>query len=149
MRDVQSKAAADGASGCPKILCDCDGTLFQHKPGVGFHKALFVCLKAAQEAGFEVIIVSADPSGNQGRLNLISNHLFGRADMFGEIRHKSEFDGVYVTVIFDDDHSTHRVKADAQVSPTDDAEIARIAALLKNIPQLRVHIDRLLGPASP
>lgn len=131
------------------ILSDCDGTLFQHRAGVGFNKPLFELLKAAKDAGFDVIIVSADPGPNQGRLDLVSEHLFKNRNLFGEIRHKHEFDGTDVLIIFDDDHTSHNAKAKARLSPTDDEQIALLKEALKALPVVRSRIQSHLSPKTP
>lgn len=107
------------------ILCDCNGTLFAARAGEAFNKALLTFLKELKEEGYEVVIFSNDPDGNQRSLEMVSRALFGNSDLFGEIQRKDTFDGKTALVVFDDDHASHNVVGAYKASPTQDFQEVR------------------------
>ncbi|NCO04076.1 MAG: hypothetical protein GW903_07785 [Alphaproteobacteria bacterium] len=106
-----------------KIFSDCEGTLYDFgTPNVELLDFLY---KSAQ-AGFEVQIVSNDPSGSKLALTMIAfcyeadgdNRLADFIKGF-DIAPKSDFSGEKVFLMFDDNHDSHQIDAEHKLAPHD------------------------------
>ncbi len=113
------------------ILSDCEGTLYDWgKPNLKLIKFLL----AAHDHGYKVQIFSNDPTGSSLALRMMEigdeEGLVEKLLNISKIAHKNEFSGEKAFIVFDDNHSSHKVDCENQYAP-DDARIDKMMAYLK------------------
>lgn len=89
--------------------------------------------------GYEVHIFSSNPSSNMATLKIAALYLRKKANRSDlavfleskEIEFKDMHENANAVIVFDDDHSTHKVASDNFLSP-DDPRISEMTKGLKN-----------------
>lgn len=116
------------------IFSDCDCTIFDLKDGTKFYEDYYLFLIAMQKSGYEVVIHSASPEVNEGRVAMFSKMHAGDAHFF-------DYDGLVVAskdndtcglkglAAFDDNHDSHSVKTDCRPDTND----AHVKAAIKQV----------------
>lgn len=130
-----AKGAAPQAQGSRgTIFSDCDCTIFDLKDGTGFYEDYYLFLIAMKKSGYDVVIHSASPKMNEGRVAMFSKMHAGDAHFF-------DFDGLVVAskdddtcglkglAAFDDNHASHTVKTDCRPDTND----AHVKAAIKKV----------------
>lgn len=123
-----------------RILCDCDGTLFDVRGATGgqqLNEELFAFLYMAKKNGFNVTIHTNTVAGNIDRVKLFSKVHFGDSMAF-EVIDKNETVGVRAAIIFDDDHSTHAAKSPNKWEPRDPRMLELLSAMRQADPAFKV-----------
>lgn len=118
-----------------RIFCDCDGTLFWTSSGDLFNEDLFLFLVKLKRDGHDVTIFSGEANSNEGRVKLYSQRLTGDAMFFAKdgfvVTPKTAVDGEAAYLVIDDDHPTHRLKAEVEWDPNDASVRAFIHGVLE------------------
>jgi len=130
----------DNGPAAKRILCDCDGTLFDVR-GTGaqqLNEELFAFLYMAKQNGFNVTIHTNTLAGNTDRVKLFSKVHFGDPMAF-EVVDKTETNGVHAAIIFDDDHSTHGAKSPNKWEPRDPRMLALLETMRQANPAFKVN----------
>lgn len=128
------RAEADAEQEAPseqrRIVSDCNGTLLMARSGEPVNMQLLTFLSSAKKLGFDVVIASNDASGNEEILKIIGRRHFGDPDYFGEVKYKDELSGAEAFIVFDDDHTSHKIKGENLLDPTNTFVLGKLNAEL-------------------
>ncbi len=131
----------DNGPAAKRILCDCDGTLFDVRGATGgqqLNEELFAFLFMAKQNGFNVTIHTNTLAGNTDRVKLFSKMHFGDPLAF-EVVDKAETNDVHAAIIFDDDHGTHGAKSPNKWEPRDPRMLELLEAMRRANPAFKVN----------